>query len=372
MAQQDDVIIIRTTEEVTTSILDYFLNIALVTEISEDDLILGQSFSASGLEEYASLSAVAEKFVTTSNIYKIARDVFNQKTNIGINQSNMRRLVIIKKEEGDVSFEACLTRVGYKNSYFVLTNPKTDDDIESVNNWVSTYRKMQFAQTNTADVKTDGVDDVGAKLKAKKAGRTALYYHSILEENLAGAMASILSAYPIGRKNASYKQPTGITVDTLKDSEEANLKNKNVNFYVPFIGGAGDYSTRYLTSDNGTVSSGDEIQKIIVVDRTVLSLQASLMDGLVQDLPYDDDGATIMYDKVNDVFKQLKKEKLFSADYVDSETGELVKSYTIKSLSPRGEIKKNYPDYFAQKMFIIEATVALAGSGKKVMITLAH
>ena len=144
------------------------------------------------------------------------------------------------------------------------------------------------------------------------------------------------------------------------------------NFYVPFIGSAGDYSTRYLTSDNGTVSNGDEIQKVIVIDRTVLSLQASLMDGLVQDLPYDDDGATIMYDKVNDVFKQLKKEKLFSADYVDSETGELVKSYTIKSLSPRGEIKKNYPDYFAQKMFIIEATVALAGSGKRVMITLAY
>ena len=62
MAQQDDVIIIRTVENITTSILDYFLNVALVTEISEDDLIAGQSFSASGIEEYASLNAMAEKF----------------------------------------------------------------------------------------------------------------------------------------------------------------------------------------------------------------------------------------------------------------------------------------------------------------------
>ena len=37
MAQQDDIIIIRTVESITTSILDYFLNVALVTEISDED-----------------------------------------------------------------------------------------------------------------------------------------------------------------------------------------------------------------------------------------------------------------------------------------------------------------------------------------------
>ena len=50
MAQQDNVIIIKTVENITTSILDYFLNVALVTEIEEVDLVSGQTFSASGLE----------------------------------------------------------------------------------------------------------------------------------------------------------------------------------------------------------------------------------------------------------------------------------------------------------------------------------
>ena len=80
MAHQDDIIIIRTVENITTSILDYFLNVALVTEITEDDLIAGQTFSTGGKEEYASLEAMAEKFNTDSRIYKFGRDIFAQKT----------------------------------------------------------------------------------------------------------------------------------------------------------------------------------------------------------------------------------------------------------------------------------------------------
>lgn len=371
MAHQDDVIVIRTVENITTSILDYFLNIALVTEISNDDLVAGQTFSVSGKEEYASLEAMAEKFVTTSPVYKIGRDVFGQKTNNGINQSNVRRLVVIKKEEADLTVEACLNRVGYKNSYFVLVNAKTEADITSGNDWVSNQRKLLFAQTNDEDVASDAIDDVASVLKNKKAGRTALYYHLIPDESLAGAMASILASYPIGRKTASFKKPSNITVDKLSDNTEAHLKSKNVNYYVPFIGGAGDYSTRELTSDNGVVSNGDEIQKVIEIDRTILALQAGLMDALEQDIPYDDNGGTIIYDKINQVYSQLKREKIFAEDSVDEETGELDKSYTIKVLT-RATVKKNYPDYFKQKMFIAETTVNFAGSGKKVMLTLAY
>ena len=371
MAHQDDIIIIRTVENITTSILDYFLNVALVTAITEDDLITGQTFSTSGKEEYASLEAVAEKFNIDSRIYKFARDIFAQKTNNGINQSNLKRLVVIKKEETDATFEDALKRVDYRNSFFVVANAETDQDIESVNNWVSQYRKVAFAQTNSENVKNDAQDDIATTLKEKKAGRTAIYYHALPDEGLACAVASILASYPIGGKTASFKKPTGITVDKLTDTEEGHLKDKNVNFYVPYIGGAGDYSTRYLTSDNGVTSSGDEIQKIIGIDRTVLSLQASLMDALEQDIPYDDRGGTIVYDKINSVFAQLKREGIFAEDSVDEETGEALKSYVINVL-PRATVKKYYPEYFAQKMFIVETEVQYAGSAKKVMLTLAY
>lgn len=371
MAQQDDVIIIRTVENITTSILDYFLNVALVTEISEDDLIAGQTFSVSGIEEYSSLNAMAEKFKPESSIYRIGRDIFAQKTNNGINQSNIRRLIVIRKEELDVSFEACLNRVNYLNAYYLIINQKTDEDIKSANTWVSQHRKVLFAQVNNGDVLSDSTDDIASTLKAQKAGRCAMYYHGIEGEYLAGAIASILASYPVGGKTASFKKPTGITPDKLNDTKEGYLKGKNVNYYVPYIGGAGDYSTRYLTSDNGVVLSGDEIQKVIDVDRTILSLQAGLMDALEQDVPYDDNGGTIIFDKINSVYAQLKRERIFAEDSVDEETGEMDKSYTIKVL-PRATVKKYYPEYFAQKMFVAETTVNFAGSGKKVMLTLAY
>lgn len=371
MAQQDDIIIIRTVENITTSILDYFLNIALVTEIEKADLQPDITFSPSGKEEYASLSAVTATFATTSKIYKIAKDVFNQKSNNGVNQSNMRRLVVIEKKNTDATVEDCLKRVGYNNSYFVMVNNKQDTDITSANAWVSGYRKLLFAQSNSADIATNDTSDIATTLKKANAGRCALYYHTDDTQSLNGAMAAIMASYPIGGKTASYKKPTGITVDNLTDAEEGYLANKNVNYYVAFIGGAGDYSTRYLTSDNGVTLTGDEIEKIIAIDRTVLSLQASLMDALEQDIPYDDNGGTIVFDKVNGVFAELKREGIFAEDSVDEETGEAIKSYTIKVLT-RATVKKYYPDYFAQKMFIVETEVQLAGSGKKVMLTLAY
>ncbi len=371
MAQQDDIIIIRTVENITTSILDYFLNIALVTEIGEEDLLPDTTFSASGKEEFASLPAVAEKFATTSKIYKIASNIFAQKSNNGVNQSNLRRLVILEKKTTDATFEECLNRLNYKNSYFVIINQKQDSDITSANNWVGQFRKLLFVQSNSNDVASDGSNDIASTLKKQNAGRCAMYYHLLENEFLNGAMASILASYPVGGKSASYKKPTGITVDDLSDSEEAHLASKNVNYYVAYIGGAGNYSTRYLTSDNGVTLSGDEIEKVIAIDRTVLSLQASLMDALEQDIPYDDNGGTIVYDKVNKVFAELKREGILAEDSVDEETNEMLKSYTIKVLTI-ATVKKNFPTYYAQKMFIVEAEITLAGTGKKVMLTLAY
>lgn len=372
MANQDDIIIIRTVESITTSILDYFLNIALVTEIDNNtDLVEGQTFDSSDIEVYSSLSALAEKFVTTSQIYKIGSAVFTQKTNNGINQSNVRRFVVLRKKDTDASFEACLNRLNYLNAYFMIVNPTQSSDITSAYSWTSAYRKILFAQTSDSSVLSDSTVDIASVLKNNGAGRCALYYHALNTESLAGALASILASYPVGGKTASYKKPSNITVDVLTDTQEGYLDDKNVNYYVPFIGGAGDYSTRYLTSANGVTSNGTEIQQTIAIDRTILSLQAGLMDALEQDIPYDDNGGTIVFGKVNNVFATLKKEHIFAEDSVDEETGEMIPSYTINVL-PRATVKKYYAEYFAQKMFIVETTIELAGSGKKVMLTLAY
>lgn len=377
MAQQDDIIEIKTVESISTSILDYFLNVALVTPIVEStteitgDLIIDEEFSTDGYEVYASLPAVAEKFLTTSKIYKIASSVFAQKNNNGVNQSNLRRFIVIRKLDTDESIEDALNRVGYKNAYFLLVNQENDSDVISANTWVSGYRKLLFAQTSSDTVFGDGDTDLASVLKDLNSTRTALYFHADDNESLAGALAAILAGYPIGAKGASYKRPTDITVDKLTDTQEETLTSKFANFYVPFIGGAGDYSTRYLTSANGVTSGGTEIEKMIAVDRIVLSLQAALMDALEEDIPYDDNGGTIVYGKVNKVFASLKNDGVLAEDSVDDTTGEVDKSYTIYVV-PMATVKREYSDYYARKEFIVQCTLNIAGVAKRIAITIAY
>lgn len=378
MAQQDDIIEIKTVETITTSILDYFLNVALVTPVAETtggttgDMIEGQTFSEAGYEEYASIQALAEKFLTTSPIYKIGSSVFTQKNNNGVNQSNLRRFVVIEKKDTDESFQDALNRVGYKNAYFVLVNQTNDTDVVSVSSWVNGYRKLLFAQTSSSDVFGDGDTDLASVLMNGNYGRTALYYHADDSESLAGALASILAGYPVGGKGASYKNPQAITVDILTDTQEGTLTDKNTNFYVPFIGGAGDYpKKRYLTSSNGTTSNGTEIEKQIAIDRIVLSLQTSLMDALEQDIPYDDRGGTIVYGKVNNVLATMKTDGILAEDSTDETTGEVDKSYTIHVV-PIATVKREYSDYYARKEFIVKCTMALAGVAKRIAVTLAY
>lgn len=376
MAQQDDIIEIKLVESITTSILDYFLNVALVTPITEStvevagDLILGKTFSENGYEVYASLSAVAKKFNTTSKIYKIASNVFAQKNNNGVNQSNLKGFIVIKKEDNE-TYEEALIRVGYKNAYFMLVNQENDSDILSVNSWVGGFKKLLFAQTSSDTVFNDSDDDIASVLKDAGAIRTALYYHSEDNESLCGSIAAILAGYPIGAKGASYKRPSSITVDKLTDSQETALTSKNANFFVPFIGGAGDYSTRDLTSANGVTSGGVEIEKQIALDRIILSLQASLMDALEQDIPYDDRGGTIVYGKINKVFASLKNEGVLAEDSIDDTTGEVDKSYTIYVV-PIATVKREYSDCYAKKEFVVKCTLNIAGSAKRIAITLAY
>ena len=372
MAYQEDIIIIKTEERITTSILDYMLNILMVTPVSQDDLVVGKTFNVSGYEEYGSINAVGEKFKTTSTIYKKASNLFAQKYNNGVNQSNLKKLVIVKKNDEDASYQDALTRVGYNNCYYTLCNSTADADGISVNDWVSTRRKIQLFDSTSADTKDSGSSsDIASVLKARNAGRTGVFYHEVETETLSGAVMSILASTPVGSKSASYKTPANITVDKLTDTEEETLRAKNANFFTHYIGSAGDYGTRQLTSENGVMANGDDIQKVIAVDRTVLQLQASLMDALVQDLPYDDNGGTVIYDHVNSVFAQLKREGIIAQDSVDTETGEVTKGYTINVLT-RADTKKYYPEYFAQKMWIVDTTVEYALTGKRVQLVLAY
>lgn len=374
----DNIIIINEREVVNTSIQGYFKNLAIVAHFENSSLKTGKTFDPSGHETYESLSALEEKFPTTHSVYKLAKDVFAQKINIGMNKSQVEKVTVCQILTTDDDVETGLVRIGYADAYhWVLENNATDEDIESFFDYFADKRKLPHAQTSEPEVLTNGqitpeegepYDNIAKKLKDKNA-KAVLYYHALSNESLAGAEASIYCNGVPGRISGVFDKPSGITIDVLTDNQQTNLNINHVNFFTNYIGHAGSYMTRTLTA-GGFMSNGEETQQQEILDRIILNLQSAGMDALEMKIPYDDRGGTILEGKLRAVMKQLQNEQLLAEDSI-AEDGTVDKGYTLEVLS-RATVKREYASKFAEKCFVVKATAQIALNAKKVEINLVY
>lgn len=377
----DNIIVVNEEEIITTSLDGYFKNVAIVARFENDSLNTGHTFNTSGYEEFESLQAVGEIFPTTHQVYKCARDVFAQKVNTGMNKSAVQKVAICQVLNTDANIEEALKRIGYADAYHWVLVGNKDEDIESFAKYFADKRKIPHAQTDEAEVltngkvKKDGLEDAQeevdniAKILCDKGVKVVLYYHKPTEEFLNGAMASIHAFGTPGRISGVFDKPSGITKDVLSDTNKSNLDKNKVNYYTPYIGQAGSYQTRVLTA-GGFMSNGEEIQQQVILDRIILNLQSAGMDALEMKIPYDDRGGAVLEGKLKAVLRQLQNEGLIATDSL-ADDGTLKKGQTLKVLS-RETVKQQYPSKFAEKCFVVKATAELALNAKKVEINLVY
>lgn len=369
--QIDDIIIVNEQEIIQTSVDGYFKGMAIVAKFENATLNTGKTFSVSGHEEYTSLDGLKEKFPTTHPVYKLAKNIFTQKINTGVNKSGVEVLSVCQILSTDDNVEAGLTRIGYADAYHWVYCGKEDADIESFNDYFADKRKLPHAQTDSTDILTDEDDNIAQKL-ANKSAKIALYYHATnlaTDESVAGALAAIDCSIVTGKNSGVYQKPTGITADSLTQPQQTKLDLNNVNYYTFYLGQAGKFQTRKMSA-GGFLSNGQEIQKQIILDRLIINLQSAGMDALEMQLPYDDRGGAVLEGKLKAVLKQLQNEGLIAADSL-ADDGTLEKGQTLRVL-PRATVKREYASLFAQKCFVAQATAEIALTGKKVQINLAY
>lgn len=373
----DNIIIVNEQEVITTSIDGYFRNVAIVARFENNTLNPDKTFDTSGVETYQSLNALLDKFPTTHPVYQIAKDIFTQKTNTGMNKSAVETVAVIQILQTDSSIEAGLARVGYADAYHFVLGSQADDDIESFVEYLADKRKIPHAQTNEPEVLTDSqvtpsegdpYDNIAKKLKEAHS-KAVLYYHANNEQSLAGAEASIHCYGVTGRISGVFDKPTGITVDKLTDTQKEKLDGNYVNYFCPYIGQAGKYMTRDMTA-GGYLSNGTEIQKQIILDRIILNLQSAGMDALEMKVPYDDRGGAVLESKLKAVMRQMQNEEIIAQDSL-ADDGELVKGQTVEVLT-RETVKKQFPSIFAKKYFVAKITAQIALNAKGVEIYLAY
>ena len=114
----------------------------------------------------------------------------------------------------------------------------------------------------------------------------------------------------------------------------------------------------------------EKIQKIIIIDRIVLSLQSAGMDALQMQIGYDDRGGAILEGKLKAVLRQFQVSELIKADSLDAD-GNKVKGQTLTVLTV-DQTKQDFASKYAEQIFVAPAFVYLNLNGDGVEINLGY
>lgn len=175
--------------------------------------------------------------------------------------------------------------------YGLLYTDRTEADVLAIAAWTEAVKKVFGTSTDDADTvdTTDAADTTTlvAQLKAAGYARTFAFYHVNAATAFpeAALFGTILPLDP-GSYTAAYKLLSGITVDTLTETQQTNALAKNCNIYLT-VGG------RNLTK-NGTVSEGEWLDNIIGIDWTQTRMIERIFGVLVTvpKVPFTDEGIT--------------------------------------------------------------------------------
>lgn len=256
-------------------------------------LIIGSSnhiSTADRCKVYSSLeSMVDDGFLTTDPEYLAATKYFAQ-------TPAPQKVVIGRKgdtESGETwvqAITACKQKNGEWYGVYVATaTALSAAEHQAIAAYVETMVAAYFLEDSTAADLTAGTSDVFAVLKAQSLKRTFALYSTT---KYAGAAAL---GFAMGANDGTagsaytmaYKTLAGVAPDDLSETDVANLKAKNANYYI--TRGSG-----YIVLENGVTSSGAWFDEVIGLDQLANDIQLACMDVLTNTrtkVPYTDAGA---------------------------------------------------------------------------------
>lgn len=296
------------------SMEDYYKTIAMITPIDEDDLKTGKSFPASGILIATSLDAVAEIFEESSQIYKDAKAVFDQKSNTQTT-SQIKYLFIFEKDEDDTYVEA-LDKAKNINTKFaqVIMTSRTAADIVAVAGWCLTNKRFLSATVDYSNISglatlKTGLNDYAYILSRKTANLT---------EGIGSAVASTTTKKYFGGTDgaAQFTQLVGITPELLSDAEISALDGANIGYYsnVSPVDGAGAEDFGYNWVIGSKMIGGTNRQRMMIKDYIEKSLALTCLEFLNGKPGYDEDGNATLWGMLQVKGRSFQTYNLIVAD----------------------------------------------------------
>ena len=296
------------------SMEDYYKTVALIAPITSGELKTSKTFPETGLLVAASLDTVAEYFVETSQVYKEATAIFNQKSNTQTT-SQIKYLFIFKKEESDTYTEA-LNKAKAINTKFaqVTMTSREAADIINVAAWCLANKRFLSATIDLADI---------ADLATLKTGLNNYAYvlarkTANLTEGIGSAVASTTTKGYFGgtKGSAQFTQLVGITPEHLSDSEIASLDSANIGYYsnVSPVDGAGAEDFGYNWVIGSKMIGGTLRQRMMIMDYVEKAMALKSLEFLNTKPGYDEEGNATLWGMLQVLGRSLQTYELIIPD----------------------------------------------------------
>lgn len=215
----------------------------------------------------------------------------------------------------NVSIATELTALKAANAdwYGFALESRTDLDNEQAFAWADANDRFAGLETNTAAVKAGTAGHLGLVLKDLSRKQGFLVYRADSASKLAWAWLCNRSAINLDRATSiwSYVTIVGEAVDTLTDTEKANLQAANVNYYLTFKG--------IPCTRKGVNPAGEKLDTVTTSDWTAARVGERLAQVVLNTvnrgskIPYDDTGFKLLEAEVRDVLKLGERAGHFQA-----------------------------------------------------------
>lgn len=286
MAEIDNVVDVQITAE-TTAVATASFNIPLIlAEITE--------FTDSRTRVYGDDDELLDDgFSSTSPVYIAAQRLFGQ-------DQKPASIVVGRRVPDEDIVEAYNAVKAENNTFFgVVSTSHVVDDVLALAGAVEADAKIYVTSTQDAAAYGTATTDIGSQLGALGYDQTAVIYSANADTQFPEAawMGSQLTYTP-GANTWKFKTLDGVTVDDLSPTQIANLRNKNINFYIP-VGGV-------TITEEGVMASGRFIDEIIGIFWTKARMQESVFGMLVRKpkVPFTDAGFTLVEAQMRSVLSQ--------------------------------------------------------------------
>lgn len=375
MINIDWLVTVGFTQTQITDISAFFRNIGYAAKFTVSDLVDGVTIPTNGIFQINSVDGLKTIFKSDTQFYKDIEAMFNQKTNVAQDQSNLNTAIVYQAtgvDYGKIVDDFVTVNANWAQ---LVIDSREVADIEKAAAKALSNKRLLVAQTSDESIKTAAEDNLAETLNKQNNSNVILLYHNVDTEGLAAACASIMAQSQLGLLDIVYATATGITPQNYDETTQNNLKNLNVGYYDEANpingGGVSQYASPMVYAMNN--ASGEDIKVKYTKFGLELLMKARSIDFLKKRLGYEDISAKILDSMLSAIFIEGQRDngsgqRLIKANTINSD-GVEVKGFDLAVGKP-SDLQETAPTLYNSETYPVTAYARPSKTGKQVEISI--